>query len=389
MFKIKKFILILFSFSLFINASHAMRFVTNSIKELCTYCITDLSSQAVEFLVPIISNNKNSLTLILAYEIANRANKYRIAKRLAEKRKNFDKLIKRLDELYAKLKNPNHKSSLMKYIQALKIKRRDLDISYVNIYTEEILDSMIFILHKCYDIYILHDKHPDYQGKETAISSTDAQTSIDFINSIKNDFIENAQFINDKSFEYELDLKSEDYFSFTSHNQFKISHKFVQRAIGSEKYKAQLYGILAHEMGHKQHRHLELPIKLLKNLNFALPDSLKIYVLLNTHGILTNYMVINILLIDYLPALLVKFIYGAYSRKQEFQADEFSAKSFNGKYIDGLIDRLENIREKYRKNDALLLDNKWYCMLTASTHPSPSERIKKLKAIQSKMAPQE
>ncbi|MBA3695921.1 MAG: M48 family metallopeptidase [Methylotenera sp.] len=142
----------------------------------------------------------------------------------------------------------------------------------------------------------------------------------------------------------------------------------------------EIEAVLAHELGHFKHHHVIKRIALMFAVSFIglallgwLIDQPWFYAGLGV-DIMSNYMaLILFLLVSPVFLFLLRPIMASYSRKNEFEADDYAAKHANPKYL------VEALVKLYRDNASTLTPDPLHSAFYDS-HPPASIRISKLAA---------
>lgn len=169
------------------------------------------------------------------------------------------------------------------------------------------------------------------------------------------------------------------YYAAFPKDMMAISAKFAEDAMQCKDIEDQFYAVLSHENGHKQLKHvyyrlMSLPIAI--TLSYFCASYLK-----NKISNKINKK-IKSLLGSIITIQIAKFFLGFLSRHQEFEADKFAAKSFDGKYTNALIKYFESADEFEKDNLPQVFGSKWFRILMGISHPTCQERIGALRKIQ-------
>jgi len=145
----------------------------------------------------------------------------------------------------------------------------------------------------------------------------------------------------------------------------------------------EIEAVLAHELGHFKHHHVIKRIALMFLISFAglallgwLMNQEWFYTGLGVEQA-SNYMALMLfLLVSPVFLFLLRPLMASYSRKNEFEADDYAAKHANAKYL------VEALVKLYRDNASTLTPDPLHSAFYDS-HPPASIRISKLAAYTS------
>ena len=145
----------------------------------------------------------------------------------------------------------------------------------------------------------------------------------------------------------------------------------------------EIEAVLAHELGHFRHHHVIKRIALMFFVSFVglallgwLMNQDWFYAGLGVEQA-SNYMALMLfLLVSPVFLFLLRPLMASYSRKNEFEADDYAAKHANAKYL------VEALVKLYRDNASTLTPDPLHSAFYDS-HPPASIRISKLAAYTS------
>lgn len=244
----------------------------------------------------------------------------------------------------------------------------------------------VYLLYGFYDDSQQEKKILEYLQSERGIKAQEeiknrSPEILKLLDTFEHDFKEHAYFCNDTFSKCEYSAlcgdSSTNSASYNpSMNKIAIAKDLLIKAIDSTEGKKRLYAVLSHEMGHKEHNHALFYNYGNTTLQLLLPIC---------NAISMPNTKLKSFTERYALAFTVTYILlGFIKRHLEFEADEFSARSFNGQYIDALINCFEEVSVEESKMP-WYQSTKWGRIITGSSHPTAKERIERLKAIKNSM----